>query len=74
MSQSGSEISFDHLNVAERITLVQRIWDSIADDEKKLEVIPEFREELSRRLEAHRANPELSRPWEEVKARLQAKR
>lgn len=74
MSQSGSEISFDHLNVAERITLVQRIWDSIPDAEKKLEVTPEFREELARRLEAHRANPERSRPWEEVKARLQAKR
>jgi putative addiction module component (TIGR02574 family) len=73
MNQSGSEISFDHLNIAERITLVQRIWDSIAEEEKKLEITPEFREELARRLAAHRADPERSRPWDEVKARLQSK-
>lgn len=73
MSQASSEFSFDNLSVAERIVLVQRIWDSIAEDEKKLEVTPEFREELARRLQRYRANPESASSWEEVKARLMAK-
>jgi putative addiction module component (TIGR02574 family) len=73
MSQSNAEFAFAHLSVAEKIVLVQRIWDSIAEDEKKLEVTPEFREELSRRLQRYRANPDSASSWEEVKARLMAK-
>jgi putative addiction module component (TIGR02574 family) len=58
------------LSVAERIQLVEDIWDSIAADPDALPLTPEQREELDRRLADADANPGEGRPWREVKARL----
>jgi putative addiction module component (TIGR02574 family) len=58
------------LSVAERIQLVEDIWDSIAADPDALPLTPEQREELDRRLADADANPGEGRPWSEVKARL----
>lgn len=41
------------LPVEERIKLVEDLWDSIAEDRKALQVTPEQKAELDRRLEAY---------------------
>ncbi len=58
------------LSVAERIQLVEDIWDSIAAEPESLPMSEEQRQELDRRLADQEANPGIGRPWAEVKARL----
>lgn len=58
------------LSVAERIQLVEDIWDSIVAMPEALPVTEAQRQELDRRLEAHRQTPEASMPWAEVKKRI----
>ena len=63
------------LSVAERLQLVEDLWDSIAEDapEAALPITPELAAELDRRLAEHRANPEATIPWETVRAELMAR-
>jgi putative addiction module component (TIGR02574 family) len=56
------------LSIADRLSLVQEIWDSIAEDNEYFELTDEQRQELDRRLESFRANPSQGRTWEEIKA------
>ena len=56
------------LSIAERLALVQEIWDSIAEDNEYFELTDEQRQELDRRLESFRANPSQGRTWDEIKA------
>ena len=58
------------LPVAERIKLVEDIWDSISDESVAVELTPEQQAELDRRIEYHRQNPDDVIPWEEVRERL----
>jgi putative addiction module component (TIGR02574 family) len=58
------------LSVAERIQLVEDIWDSIAAEASAVEVSDEIREELDRRLDDQEANPGIGHSWPEVKSRL----
>jgi putative addiction module component (TIGR02574 family) len=58
------------LSVAERIQLVEDIWDSIAVEPDALTLSEEQREELDRRLADQEANPGVGRSWSEVKTRL----
>jgi putative addiction module component (TIGR02574 family) len=60
------------LSVAERIMLVEAIWDSIAAEQEPLELTEAQTRELDRRLDAYRASPEDGASWEEVKIRLLA--
>lgn len=59
-----------NLSVAERIQLVEDVWDSIAAEPEELPFSDEVRQELDRRLAEHAANPDAGRPWAEIKARL----
>ena len=60
-------IRFKDLPIAERIELVEDIWDSIAEQSTTaLPMSREDLEEMHRRLGAHRADPGQSRNWEEV--------
>ncbi|MDP2956389.1 MAG: addiction module protein [Longimicrobiales bacterium] len=61
---------FRHLTVAERIQLVEDLWDSIAEAEEVLELTEAQRVELDRRLAAHRAQPGSSIPWAVLRAEL----
>jgi len=63
-------LGLDQLSVAERILLVEQIWDTIAAEPEKLEVPQSHKEELDRRLAQCQADPEAGSTWEEVKARL----
>jgi putative addiction module component (TIGR02574 family) len=58
------------LPLAERIELVEDLWDSIATDAESVPVPESHRRELARRRAAHREDPTAVRPWEEVRERL----
>ena len=59
------------LPVAERLRLVEAIWDSIAEVPEQLELSPAQAAELDRRLADFEKDPTLGSPWEEVRARLE---
>ena len=56
------------LSVAERLQLIEEIWDSLEDETNDLPMPDWHREALDKRLEAHARDPVAARPWEEVKA------
>jgi putative addiction module component (TIGR02574 family) len=56
------------LPVNERITLVEEIWDSIAEDNGCFELTEAQKEELDRRIQSQQENPHPGRSWEEIKA------
>lgn len=59
------------LPVAERIKLVEAIWNSIAAAPDALELTEAEREELDRRWAAYERDPSAGSPWAEVRARIQ---
>ena len=58
-----------HLSVAERIQLVEDLWDSIVQEDAELSVSEEKRAELRRRKERYLQHPSSGRTWEQVKQR-----
>jgi putative addiction module component (TIGR02574 family) len=58
------------LSVAERIQLVEDIWDTIAASGEAVPVSDALREELDRRVEDHRLHPDGGTDWESLKRRL----
>jgi putative addiction module component (TIGR02574 family) len=64
----ASEIS--RLTPAEKLQLVEELWDEIAKSEDQLP-IPEWHRQILAEDEArYQANPTAGAPWAEVKARL----
>ncbi len=55
-----------HLPVAERLRLVEDLWDSIADDQAALPLTLAQQAELEKRLDAYAADRNPGRPAEEV--------
>ena len=70
MSATAKSLGIDRLRVAERILLVEEIWDSIAAEAHAVEVPQAYKEELDRRLEAYRQDPTAGSSWDDVKQRL----
>lgn len=70
MSASLKSLGIERLSVEERISLVEEIWDSIAECTPLTEA---QRLELDRRLQDHEANPDDVVPWEVVKASITAR-
>lgn len=62
------------LSVAERIQLVEDIWDSIAQAPEMVLLSDEQKAELDRRLEAYHQNPDEGSPWETVRERFRSRR
>ena len=62
------------LSVAERIQLVEDIWDSIAQMPEAVPLTDEQRAELDRRLESYRANPDEGISWNELKEKLRQRK
>jgi putative addiction module component (TIGR02574 family) len=58
------------LSNAERILLVEEIWDRIASEPEQVPVSPAHRAELDRRLDALAEQPDAGRPWTEVRDEL----
>jgi putative addiction module component (TIGR02574 family) len=60
------------LGRAERLQLVQDLWDSIAQEEAELPVADWKAEELRRRKQRFLKHPSSGRSWEQVKKRARA--
>jgi putative addiction module component (TIGR02574 family) len=58
------------LPIAERIRLVEAIWDSIAEESDAVPLTDAQRAELDRRLAEHEADPDDVAPWEDIKASI----
>ena len=61
------------LSVADRIQLVEAIWDSIAAAPESLPVTAAQKRELDRRLAQYQDDPNAGRTWEEVRDSLDEK-
>ena len=57
------------LSDAEKILLVEQIWDSI--HKQSIEITSEQKDELDKRLENHKSGKTRYSSWDEVKNRLQ---
>ena len=62
------------LSVAERLELLEELWESIPEDDEALAPTPEQREDLERRLAEADADPEGGVPWKEARARIRQRR
>jgi putative addiction module component (TIGR02574 family) len=58
------------LSVAERIQLVQDIWDSIAQVSESFNLTEAQKQEIENRRNEYLKNPSAGIPWEQVKARI----
>lgn len=58
------------LSVSERIQLAEDIWDSIAANPEAVAVTDNQRQELDKRLEDYKKNPEAGSSWDEVRKRI----
>lgn len=68
MNTQFSEIL--QLSVAERIQLVEDIWDSVAAFPDEVVLTEAQKKELDRRLQSYAQNPQEGIPWEDLKAQL----
>ena len=70
MSVSIKSLGIERLSVAERLVLVEELWDSIAE---ATPVTDAQRAELDRRLVDHEANPDDVVSWEEIQSSITAR-
>jgi putative addiction module component (TIGR02574 family) len=63
-------LDYRKLSIAERLQLVEDIWDSIAEETHGLPLPAEVLDDAERRLAEHRADPASAIPWEEIRAEL----
>jgi putative addiction module component (TIGR02574 family) len=66
-------LGLDQLSVADRLRLVEELWDSIAAEVEAAPLTEAQRQEVDRRLAAHRANPGAAIPWEQAAAEALAR-
>jgi putative addiction module component (TIGR02574 family) len=62
------------LSVADRLQLLDEIWDSLAETPEALPVTDAQRKELARRRRAHARNPSAAKSWAQVRARLRRRK
>jgi putative addiction module component (TIGR02574 family) len=62
------------LTVAERLALVEEIWDSISDDPTSVPTSDRQLAEAHRRLAEHDADPSSAIPWDEAEKKLRTKK
>ena len=70
MARAKKVPDYRRLSIAERLQLVEDIWDSIAEETGTVPIPPEVLDEAERRLAEHRQDPTSAIPWDEVKAEL----
>ena len=62
------------LSVADRLQLLEEIWDSLSATPEAVPVTDAQRKELARRRRAHARNPSATKSWEEVRSRLERRK
>ena len=70
MDQLSEPLVISDLSIAERILVVEQVWDSIAAEQASLSITSAQQKELDRRLCTHRESTSEGASWEETKARL----
>jgi putative addiction module component (TIGR02574 family) len=70
MSPTLQALGIDRMSTAERILLVEEIWDSIAEQDEKIPLTEAQKRDLAHRVAAYEASPKAGSRWEEVKSRL----
>lgn len=71
MKRSALLEEASRLEVAERIELVEAIWETLAIDPGALPVSQSHQDELDRRLADLEAEPDAGSSWAEVRERLE---
>lgn len=64
---------FDDASLEERLELVQRLWDRIAEDAAAVPIPDSHRRVLDERLRSYEATPAPGRPWSEVRREILGK-
>ena len=64
------KVDISELSISERIQLAEDLWDSILTTPNAIPLSETQKQELERRLELHRQNPNRGSTWEEVRQRL----
>jgi putative addiction module component (TIGR02574 family) len=70
MTATIQALGIDRMTAADRLRLIEEIWDSLAADPDAVPLTDAQRDDLSRRLEAFKENPKAGSTWDVVKARL----
>ncbi len=73
MSPTFKSLGIDQLSVAQRILLVEEIWDSIVVDEADFPLTEAQTQDLQRRIAAYEADPKAGSSWEKAKTCLNEK-
>jgi putative addiction module component (TIGR02574 family) len=67
-------LGIDQLSIADRIALVQEIWDSIAATPEEVPLTEAQKQEFDLRLVELETNPESVLTWQEIKVRVRDQR
>jgi putative addiction module component (TIGR02574 family) len=62
------------LSVADRLRLLEEIWDSLVETPDAVPVTQAQRRELERRRRAYARNPSAAKSWAQVRARLRRRK
>jgi putative addiction module component (TIGR02574 family) len=62
------------LSVADRLRLLEEIWDSLVETPDAVPVTDAQHKEIARRRRAHARNPSATKSWAEVRARLRRRK
>ena len=73
-SMSTVRMEIRSLTVADRLRLLEEIWDSLAETPEAIPVTDAQRRELARRRRAHARNPSAAKSWAEVRAKLRRRK
>src|SRR5207253_10090626 len=73
-SMSTVRMKIRSLTVADRLRLLEEIWDSLAETPEAIPVTDAQRTELARRRRAHARNPSAAKSWAEVRAKLRRRK
>jgi len=74
MKRSISVSDVMELSVAERIELVEDVWDTISEVPESVKLTQQQRQILDERLEAYHKNPDAGSPWEDVRKRIRERK
>jgi putative addiction module component (TIGR02574 family) len=62
------------LSVADRLQLLEAIWDSLIETPESVPVTDGQRKELERRRRAHARNPSATKSWAQVRAKFRRRK
>ncbi len=72
MEQSAVLSELKKFSTAEKILIVEELWDSIAAEQESFGLTGEQREELDRRVADYYSSPDDGCSWEDVKNRIRS--